>query len=310
MPTTHARPRATRNTNDGTQQAPYLRTDLNLGTLCDQPADSSGPRGDERAVLLAVKQAGYRGVQGGSPEAARALGLGWSTGGRVNLPQEADGFARDVAAQGAEAATLHVGWGMETDLEIDRLVDAIIEASFRHGVPLYVETHRATITQDIFRTVGIAQRHPDVRFNGDFSHWYTGLELVYGDITAKFDFLAPVFERVRFFHGRIGDPSCMQVDVGDGTGLTYVDHFREMWTRSCMGFLATAAPGDFISFCPELLHPAIYYARTIPDGKGGKREYSDRWQQALVLTRIAQECFAAARTRMQAGATKAPAARG
>jgi len=298
-----------RNTNDGTQQAPYLRTDLNLGTLCDQPADSSGPVGDEQAILAAIKKAGYRGVQGGSPAAARAMGLGWSTGGRINLPQEADAFARDAKAQGAEAATLHVGWGMESDVEIDRLVDAIIEASNKHAVPLYIETHRATITQDIYRTVGIALRHPHVRFNADFSHWYTGLELVYGDINAKFDFLAPVFERIRFFHGRIGDPSCMQVDVGDGTGLTYVEHFREMWTRSSVGFLSSAKPGDFISFCPELLHPSIFYARTIADGKGGKKEYSDRWQQALVLTRIATESFAAAVQRLSKNSSQGASAK-
>ncbi len=147
-------------------------------------------------------------------------------------------------------------------------------------MPLYIETHRATITQDIWRTVEMTKRHPEIHFNGDFSHWYTGLEMPYGDITAKFDFCEPVFERVRFFHGRIGDPSCMQVDVGDGTGLTYVDHFREMWTRSCIGFLRSAKPGDYISFAPELLHPSIYYGRLMPDGKGGFTEYSDRWQQA------------------------------
>jgi len=298
-------PAAIRNTTDGSSQAPRLRRDFNMGTLTDLPADSTGPRGDERSVLQAIKQAGYQGVQGGDRTIARELGLGWSTGGRVNQPQEADGFARSCREQGAEAGTLHVGWGMESDLEIDRLVAAIIDASHKHQVPLYIETHRATITQDIWRTVGIAQRHPEVRFNADFSHWYTGLEMVYGDISAKFDFLAPVFERVRFMHGRIGNPGCMQVDCGDGRGLTFVDHFREMWTRCFQGFLSSAKPGDFVSFCPELLHPSIYYARTIPDGHGGRREECDRWAQALVLTRIAGECFSEAQARQAAGGKRA-----
>jgi hypothetical protein len=287
-----------RNTTDGTTSAPYLRPDLNLGTLCELPAFSQAPRGDERAVLSAIKAAGYRGIQGGDRAIARELGLGYSGGGRVNQPAEADEFARQARDAGMQAATLHVGWGTESDAEIDRLVDAIIEASNRHDVPIYIETHRATITQDIWRTVEMVRRHPDIRFNGDFSHWYTGLEMPYGDITAKFDFLEPVFARVRFFHGRIGDPSCMQVDCGDGTGRSYVDHFREMWTRSCVGFLRSASPGDYISFAPELLHPSIHYARVMPDGKGGVTEFSDRWLQALVLVRIAQDAFAEAQRRL------------
>ncbi len=291
-----------RNTNDGTARAPYLRSDLNMGNLTDLPKTSSGPKGDAATVLAAIKAAGYQGTQGGDRELCRKLRLGWTSGGRVNQPGEAEPFAKSAKDQGAECATLHVGWGMESDAEIDRLVGAIIAASEKHGVPLYIETHRATITQDQWRTVKLVERHPEVRFNADFSHWYTGQEMKYGDITARFDFLEPVFERVRFFHGRIGNPSHIQVDVKDGArggvGLEFVDHFREMWTRSCLGFLRSAKPGDYICFNPELLHPSIYYARLFPDGKGGLVEETDRWQQALVLTRVAQECFEEAKKRM------------
>ncbi len=292
-----------RNTNDGTQAAPYLRLDLNLGTLCDQPSWSTGPTGDERTVLQAIKAAGYKGIQGGNAALAKELGLGASGGGRINRPEEAEPFARDAKAGGNAAATLHVGWGMESDAEMDALVRAVISASEQHDLPLYIEVHRATIVQDMWRAVQLAKRIPEVRFNGDFSHWYTGLEMVYGDFNQKLDFCEPVFQRTRFFHGRIGDPSCMQVDVGDGTGRTYVDHFKEMWTRCCVGFLRSAKPGDFISFAPELLHPAIHYARLMPDGKGGYTEFSDRWQQALVLGRLAQEAFAQAQARIGKSAT-------
>jgi hypothetical protein len=286
------------NTNDGTSAAPYLRTDLNMGTLSELPPSSTGPRGDDETVLRAVRAAGYRGIQGGNRDVARRLGLRWCGGGRINAPAEAEPLAVVLKQAGADAASVHVGWGMESDEEIDRLVEAIIAASDKHGVPIYIETHRATITQDIWRTVRLVDRHPGVRFNADFSHWYTGLEMPYGDIKAKFDFLQPVFERVRFLHGRIGNPSHMQVDVKDGAGLTFVDHFREMWTRSFVGFLRSAKPGDYISFNPELLCARIHYARLFPTKDGGLDEETDRWQQALVLTRIASECFAEAQLRV------------
>jgi hypothetical protein len=90
----------------------------------------------------------------------------------------------------------------------------------------------------------------------------------------------------------------MQVDIGDGTGRTYVDHFKDMWTRCFKGFLKTAKPGDYICFAPELLPPNIYYARLIKDATGVEREECDRWQQALLYTKIAKECFEKARTQI------------
>ncbi len=285
------------NSNDGTDGAPYLRTDLNLGSIADLPEWSTGPRGDARTVLQAIKAAGYRGVQGGDHRIARELGLGYTIGGYIGVPAEAERHAQQAKDLGAEACTLQVGWGHEDDSEIDRLVDAVISASVKHGVPIYIETHRGTITQDTWRTVQIVRRHPEVRFNADLSHWYTGLEMKRGDINGRFDFLEPVFDRVRFIHGRIGNYASVQVDCGDGNGRDFVDHFREMWTRSCLGFLRTAGPGDFISFNPELLPARNHYARTFPDGKGGMREECDRWEQAMVLTRIAQDAFAEAQRR-------------
>ena len=286
------------NTNDGSNRAPYLRTDISYANVKGLPDYSTAPKGDDRALHAAVKQAGYTGIQGGDVALCREFGLGVTTGGRVNKPEDAEAIARDGKAQGYECATLHVGWGMEDDDDVYRMVDAILNASARHNFPLYIETHRATITQDMWRAVRLAQRMPDVRFNGDFSHWYTGLEMVYGDIDAKFEFMAPVFERVRFIHGRIGVGGSMQADIGDGKGRKNVDHFREMWTRSMMGFLRSAKPGDYLCFAPELLGPEISYARLIPDGKGGWVEESDRWQQAAVYTGIAQACFAEANRRL------------
>ena len=194
-------------------------------------------------------------------------------------------LAAEARNAGLECLTLHIGWGLEDDEEGGRLIRAVLDASQKYAIPLYPETHRATLFQDMWRTVRFANRFPALRFNGDFSHWYTGLEMVYGGFETKFKFIRPVLERVRFLHGRIGNPGCMQVDVGDGD-RPYVEHFRRLWTACFSGFLKTASEGASICFAAELLAPAIYYARTF-----NGREESDRWQQSLVLCRIARECF-------------------
>lgn len=295
-------PTMTPTTNDGSADAPRLKHYLNLGTIGELPAWSTAPRGSPRDVLAAIKSAGFVGVQGGEASDAAAAGLAFAAGGRVDTPADADRHAAEWKDQGAVCSTIHVGNGLEDDDAIDRVIAAIVEASAKRDFPLYVEVHRATVTQDIWRTVQIARRHPGVRFNGDFSHWYTGLEMRYGDIAAKFDYAGPVFERVRFVHGRIGNGGSMQVDAGDGTAEAeasrpFVGHFRQMWTRSFAGFLANAGPGDFIAFAPELLSPKAYYARTFPGPDGEPTEETDRWRQALVYKQIAQECFDAAAAR-------------
>ncbi len=244
--------------------------------------------------LEAIRDAGYDGVQLIQPlsrslvDQARAHGLGVCGSGRVNDPGDAENLAAEARQMGLECLTVHVGWGIEDENEAHRLIAAVLEASARHAVPLYPETHRATIFQDMWRTVQFVRRFPELRFNGDFSHWYTGLEMVYGGFEKKLEFVKPVLDRVRFVHGRIGNPGCIQVDIGDGDVRRhpYVAHFRALWTAAFAGFLATASPGDSIYFSPELLAPGIYYARTFEG-----REESDRWRQALLLTRIARECF-------------------
>jgi hypothetical protein len=275
-------------TNDGTEAAPRLRCYFNLMALEEDASVPAGP------PLEAIRAAGYEGVQFIAPVSAEEiaecerLGLGRCGLGRVNRPAEAGPLAQRLRDEGMECGTLHVGWGIESERAAAELIEAVVSASRRHGIPLYVETHRATLFQDMWRTVQLVERFPELRFNGDFSHWYTGQEMVYGEFEEKVAFVAPVLERVRFLHGRIGNPGSMQVDVGDGAEAAhpFVGHFRRLWRAAMGGFLGAAGPGDYLLFVPELLSPRIYYAR-----QWEGREECSRWEQALVLRRIAGECF-------------------
>ncbi|GIW76203.1 MAG: hypothetical protein KatS3mg104_1266 [Phycisphaerae bacterium] len=283
--------------NDHSGLPPRLNVRLNLGTLDDLPEESTAPRARGKDLLLALRDAGYEGIQAGEEFAVHAASTGMriSGSGRVDSPEDALELSCRMVDYGADACTLHVGTGFEDDHTVDRLCEAIIKASDATGLPLFVETHRATITQDCWRTIQILSRHPQLMINGDFSHWYTGLEMVYGDFEFKLSKLQPVFARTGFMHGRIGTPGCIQVAIDppfgdDGTEprteAQHVRHFREIWTRCFREFLDNAGPGDMIVFAPELLAPRIAYARTFQG-----REESDRWVQASYLAKIARQCF-------------------
>lgn len=281
---------------------PRLRFDLNTATLLDLPAWSSAPKGDWSAIYQGVRAAGYEGVQHPAPiRRALAAGLRMTGAASASHPGELDAIAARHRAWGMDATTLHCGTGLEGDAELDAYAAALLEAAARHGQPMLLELHRATITQDARRTLDLTERFPELRFNADLSHWYTGHEMTYGDFAAKLDRLAPVLSRVRFVHGRVGDSCAMQRSAGaPGAEPEYVAHFRAMWTRCFAGFLRDARAGDVTVFAPELPPAAIVvdgevrrlnYALLLPDGS----EELDRWAEALRLCAIAAECFAAAR---------------
>ncbi len=275
---------------------------MNLMAVEDLPAWSAGPRtSDLPQVLEAIHEAGYDGVQFTGPIGERearlceGLALGRCSSGRVNEPREADELAARLAGEGQACGTIHLGWGMEDEARAGALVEAVLAASERRGIPLYVETHRATVFQDLWRAVQLVRRYPQLRFNGDFSHWYTGLEMVYGGFEAKLAFVAPVLDRVRFLHGRIGSPGCIQVSLGhdESKHEPYVSHFRALWTASFAGYRRDATAREPFLFVPELLSPRIFYGRVFPGREGAAREEGDRWTDSFTLCRIARECWAA-----------------
>jgi len=295
--------------NDGSTAPPKLRVYLNLGNLTDLRADSLWPGLLAEACDERLLADGFEGVQLIS-DGAYSGRLPFTGLDRINVPADADAVAEKHASRGDACITVHAGWGLEDEADVFRLVEAILAASERHKLPIFLETHRATITQDLWRTVQIAKRFPEVRFNGDFSHYYCGQELVYGDWETKLKFMEPIFSRIGYIHGRVASPGCIQVPIDSDLSarprqahgaVNYLDHFKELWTRAMRGFLGNAQPGDVLVFAPELLAGNIYYARLFPDKDGLLTEESDRYAQALLLKDVARACFNEAKRRLWAG---------
>jgi hypothetical protein len=308
LQTPHSSPMATY-INDGSTDEPKLRLYLNLDTLAELRPDTIWPglTGAERLRRLAAD--GFEGVQQtedtAPPEGSPLPCCGCA---RINAPGEADPIAAKHAGRGHTCLTVHAGWGLEDDADAYRLIEAILAASDRHELPIFIETHRATIAQDLWRTVQLTRQFPEIRFNGDFSHYYTGQEMVYGGMQMKLAFMEPIFARVGFIHGRIGSPGNMQVPVDAGLArprqahgdANYLEHFLELWTRAMLGFLRSAGRGDYLIFAPELLSGRHYYARLFPDARGQLVEETDRYQQALLYQELARSCFTEAQGRLRA----------
>jgi hypothetical protein len=285
--------------NDGSGDAPKLRVFLNLYNLAGLIRNSIWKGSKNEELLEKLGSDGFEGVQlteDGSPPSGPLPYCGL---GRINQPREALPLAEKHAARGDLCLTVHAGWGIEDDEDVFRLVEAILAASEKTRLPIFIETHRATITQDMWRTVQITKRFPEVLFNGDFSHYYCGQEMVYGGLEMKVDFMKPIFDRVGFMHGRIASPGHMQVPIDEGSSrpaaavgvADYFADFRTLWKRAMRGFLDHAGRGDVLIFAPELLDGTHYYARMFPAAGGGMVEESDRYAQALLYAKVARELF-------------------
>lgn len=252
------------------------------------PAWSEGPTTPDDLFPAAVAE-GYEGIQVFLPqqaEAAVAAGLSRiSAISPARTIAEAEALISMWSGGLAASLTLHLGTGFETADEASALVDATLRAAEAHAVPVLIETHRATLFQDPPRALALIGVFPELRFTADLSHWYTGVELVYGDFEAKLEALGPVFDRCRMIHGRISDPGCIQVAVEADEATTHVEHFRRMWS-SVISACARSGEVEELPFVAELLPASSHYARTADRGNGPEEEV-DRWTQATVLWEIA-----------------------
>jgi hypothetical protein len=244
-------------------------------------------------ALDRVVEAGFHGVQGEPEHAAAVLkrGLRFVAGGRANTAAEVDALIDRSAAAGAEALTLHLGWGDERDDQIDALVAGVLNGAERRALPVYVETHRATAVQDLWRTCRLIERLPGIRFNGDYSHYYCANEVPYRGFARFAEQLEPVLERTCFFHGRVSNGQTMQVSIDDGEHAGHLEHSKALWRRAMAHWLRSAGPGHLLPFVPELGPPSSGYAITWPDQAGRRHELSDRWVEMLGLKRIAENLF-------------------
>lgn len=283
-----------RNVTDGSGRPPRLVVYGNEWGLLELPHGSQSVAWDLDTTLARLAEAGFDGFQG-SPATAgrcRTTGLRFSTSGRANTPAEVFKLVNGAADVGADSLTLHVGWGMESDDEADALADAVLRASGDRAMPTFVETHRATMAQDIWRTARLIERRPALRFNGDFSHYYCGQEMGYRGFDRSRAYLDPILRRTAFLHGRVSDGQCMQADLTDPAVAPHVANFRWMWRSAMAHWLATARPGDLLPFVPELGPPSSGYSISRPRAPGEAREeLCDRWQQTVLLRTIAMEDF-------------------
>lgn len=173
------------------------------------------------------------------------------------------------------------------DQEAEHLLDSLQRTAEEDGMPTFVETHRGTVTQDLIRTVNYVRQLPKLKLIIDLSHYVVGGELNGTSATAERHF-ETLLARTAGIHARVSNGEQIQIDVGPEGKHPMVPHFARWWRKGMACWLAGAVEGQVLPFVTELGPPGNYAITTIgPDGE--QLEISDRWQQALLFKRVAEQ---------------------
>ena len=146
----------------------------------------------------------------------------------------------------------------------------------RIGVPVQFETHRNCITNDLYTTLQLLDRIPEMRICADLSHYVVDREFWFPLSDHDLGLMSRVLKRSDSFQGRVASRQQIQLQLDFRQHQKWVALFKGWWREGLADWRARNPSGDCIFVC-ELGPPE--YAMTGPDG----REMSNRWAEAQVI---------------------------
>ncbi|THF75518.1 sugar phosphate isomerase/epimerase [Cohnella fermenti] len=263
---------------------------------------------EERAARIA--EAGFDGINGPLPPPEEAerwrrllerYGLSFSVNAYPRTAEDLERFLTRVQEYGSYGEYGEYGAVQHVNVQVmmpfvigEPAVDLLRELdrlAGERGIPVYIETHRGTITQDLLRTVDYVQKLESLRLTIDLSHYVVAGEMhtVSEEAERLFDKL---LRRASAFHARVSNGEQVQVDVGPGGEHPMLRNFERWWGDGMRLWQASAGPGDVLPFVVELGPPP--YAIALDEHAGRTAELGDRWQQSLLYLRTARRLWAEA----------------
>lgn len=221
-----------------------------------------------------------------SIERAQAAGIQWAP---VCFPKSVEDFKPIVdrfAGTGVHHINIQPNFRPLTIQEGVPYVLGMLELAEEAGVSTYIETHRARLTTSLRDTIQLIDAIPHMRLVADLSHFVVGEE--FSMPLSDFDdaLIHRVLERSYGFHGRVASREQVQIPLEFPHHRQWIDLFAGWWEEGFRLWRQKAQPEDELVFVTEL-GPGMWYAITGADGE----ELSDRWEEALVLQRLAREIW-------------------
>ena len=235
------------------------------------------------AALERVVAASFDGVGVNIARVARTVtvarvmrdhGLAWE--GQV-LVHDATGLAAAIIEAerlGARHLNVQVAGPVAHVGEALALLDTLMPLAAAAPLPVFFETHRGRLTNDLLFTLRLLDARPGLQLTGDLSHYPLAGEMELPLRPDQQAAMETIVGHCRNFHGRVSTTHQVQVAMASPQHRPWLDQHVAWWRRGFELWLRQADAGDTLAFMCELGPPP--YAITAPDG----RELSDRWDEA------------------------------
>lgn len=282
------------NCRDGKDAPPRLQLVQNLWGLSAYP--SAKEEWPLEKKLAEIRAAGFDAFDVWVGDAKEEDLARWEAGAREHglgigvefgplRPEDADAAIAAAKRLGSVYLDAHAASYFTPEAEAEALLLGLVERCRAASMPLVIQTHRGRVTQDLLRTVGYAQRIPDLRFDVDFSHY-----IVAGEMGGEFskEAAAALFvlaDRATMLDGRVSNGEQVQVDLGNPAYQRHVERTATMWKHVMVRWLKYAERGEVFPFRVELGPPD--YAILDADG----REITDRWEQQRTMKALVERLW-------------------
>jgi hypothetical protein len=195
----------------------------------------------------------------------------------------------ELAAE-LDASTVNIIGGV-MPVSVDDAVpvaEAWLRMSEPYSFPVLFETHRDSLLNDLFYTLQLIERVPEMRLCADLSHFVVNREMRLPLREEDRAYIDTILQRADCLQGRVANREQVQIQVDFPQHAAWVGQFRRWWADGMRYWRARNAADATLIFLCELGPPP--YAMTDANGA----ELSDRWQEAQTICSWAQAAWSEA----------------
>ncbi|MFC3077747.1 sugar phosphate isomerase/epimerase family protein [Phenylobacterium terrae] len=218
----------------------------------------------------------------------RERGKGFEAMGFVRAREDVARAIDRAESLGAHHLSLQIMTRLDRVGEAVALLESFEAEAARATIPVYYETHRGRLTNDLLFTCRILDALPELRLTGDLSHYPVAHEMPLPVPAGDLGRISKVLNHCWAFHGRVSGAHQIQLPFTAPQHQGWLAQHRAWWREGFASWITRSPEGGELTFMPELGPP--HYAMT--DANGG--ELGDRWTEALSLMEMARETWALA----------------
>ena len=213
----------------------------------------------------------------------KGWGLTWQAQCYPRTVDDLKPILEHVAEFGADHVNLQADVRPHTIAECVPLIDGWRRLAQDAGIALHFETHRDRMTTDLYFTLRLLDRFPDLRLTGDLSHYVVGREFAWPISDENHRLMQRIIDSCWGFHGRVASREQIQVQLSFAHQREWLDLFLGWWAYGFRSWRRRAPDDATLTFVCEL--GPKEYAMTGRDGY----ELSDRWEEARLLMQLVRD---------------------